>query len=185
MKNRAHTGEAREKRLKRFQVNEPAEAIDTLLNSIDNYFNNEIRETFKKHQTSLLFLGIHASALTIADALFGYQGEKGYKKFLQEFVDEASVDTQFSLIADTLHGWRNIMAHQWLGSAGHTIAYDYTMQPGWKKEDGVLVINPQIYGECYLRAFAGNGKIWDYAKSLTVAELEKAKKRIIKKYVEK
>lgn len=185
MRNRAHTGESREQRLQRFEENGPAEAIETILNSIANFLNNEISETFDKHQTSLLFLGVHASALTISDALFGYQGLKGYKRFLQEFVDGESADTRFSLVADTLHRWRNVMAHQWLGSAGHEITYNYEMPLGWVIDDGVLVINPKIYGQRYLEAFSRNGKIWNYAALLTGTELVKAKARIIKRYLQK
>ena len=57
MENKAH-GESREKRLERFKKNPPEEVIDTLLNSLNNYFNNEITLTTKadNFQTSLLFL---------------------------------------------------------------------------------------------------------------------------------
>ena len=39
MENRAH-GESKEKRLERFKKNPPVEVIETLLNSLNNYFNN-------------------------------------------------------------------------------------------------------------------------------------------------
>lgn len=65
MRNNSHDIEPFKKYLARFQRNSPFESIDTLLNSIVNYFNNEIAITSDKYQTSLLFLGIHTAALTI------------------------------------------------------------------------------------------------------------------------
>jgi hypothetical protein len=55
-KNRSHQ-ETQEERLRRFQAEPPQEAIETLLNSVANFFNNEIQATTDRHQTSLLFLG--------------------------------------------------------------------------------------------------------------------------------
>jgi hypothetical protein len=59
--NRTHNSESQEHRLKRLKSH-PVEAIETLLNSIANYFNNEIGIAPAHYQTSLMFLGIHASA---------------------------------------------------------------------------------------------------------------------------
>lgn len=118
MKNNAHM-ESKEKRIRRLKQGSPIEAIETLLNSIDNFFNNEIISTPNYHQTSLLFLGIHATALTISEALFGEKGENGYRIFLEKFVDGQTDNTKFSRIANILHDWRNILAHQWIGSMGH------------------------------------------------------------------
>jgi len=131
VKNRAHNSESQPQRLARLQAN-PIEAIETLLNSIDNFFNNEIRITPVHLQTSLLFLGIHAAALTIGEVFFGNQGRdrdlNNYREFLRLFVDGATPDTQFSTVAAGIHNWRNILAHQWLGSMGHRIEYDYPMK---------------------------------------------------------
>jgi len=183
MENRAH-GESKEKRLARFQNGSPVEAIETLLNSIDNFFNNEIRLTPGNAQTSLLFLGIHAVALTISEAFFNKTGPEGYKLFLEKFVDGESDDTKFSAIAGLIHDWRNVLAHQWIGSVGHEIGYDYKMKFGWQEREGVIFINPKIYCDHYLDAFLSGGKIWDYDKIFTETELEATKKRIIQKYLE-
>lgn len=184
MKNRAHM-EPREKRLARLKGGIPIEAIETLLNSIDNFFNNEIALTPSNYQTSLLFLGIHASVLTISEALFGISGKEGYRMFLEKFVDGEKEDTRFSLIASTLHDWRNILAHQWLGTAGHKIEYDYKMNEGWKMDGEITVINPKIYCDYYLNAFSRSGKIWEYESILTKTDLEKAKQTIVSKYEKK
>lgn len=182
--NRAHKGESKEHRLKRFKEGTPAEAIDTVLNSIANFFNNEIRLTPEYYQTSLMSLGNHAVALTIGEAFFGRGREEDiYRKFLEMFIDGKTEDMQFSRIAGYIHDWRNIIAHQWIGSLGHQIAYDYNMEFGWKKEeDGVIFINPKKYCEACLGAFSAGGKIWDYKKLFSEEELEQIKQRIIEKY---
>ncbi len=182
--NRAH-GECFEKRLKRFRNGTPTESIGTLLNSISNFFNNEIKEAPRNKQTSLLFLGIHASILTISEALFGKSGLDGYKYFLEKFVDGNSKDLQFSLVSSRIHDWRNILAHQWLGSAGHNIAYDYNIKEGWKEVDSVLFINPQIYCDQYIKAFSSDSLLWQYDSCLEQTELEAAKDRIITKFIDR
>lgn len=184
MENRAHQGETPKQRLLRLQTNPPIEAIETLLNSIDNHFNNEIRVTIAdgNYQTSLLFLGIHAAALTIAEAFWNQGGPAGYKKFVEEYMDGEVPDKQFSRIADLIHKWRNVIAHQWIGSVGHEIGYDYAMSHGWETRDGVTFINPKIYCESYLRAFSAGGKIWDYSSLFSELEMDEIKNRIIQKY---
>lgn len=184
MKNRAHI-ETKEQRLRRLKINPSEEAIETLLNSISNFFNNEIGITPNNYQTSLLFLGTHAAALTISEAFFGKSGEEGYHRFLEAFVDGNSVDRKFSKISRTLHDWRNILAHQWIGSLGHSIEYDYKMPEGWKNEETRLIINPKIYCECYLSAFSASGRLWKYDSIFTEEERDNIKNRIIKKYESK
>lgn len=181
--NKSH-GESYSKRLKRFQDGPPEESISTLLNSISNYFNNEIKNTPDNYQTSLLFLGIHAAILTISESLFNRTGQDGYKYFLENFVDGQSEDLKFSKIASKIHDWRNILAHQWLGSSGHLLGYNYEMKEGWKEIKGVIFINPRLYCDQYLKVFSGD-KIWNYSSYLADKELESAKKRIIKKYISK
>lgn len=186
MKNRSHM-EPLEKRIKRFQDGPPIEIIETLLNSIANFFNNEIRITTKddNYQTTLLFLGVHAVALTISEGLFNKSGSEGYKLFLEKFVDGDTPDTKFSEVARVAHDWRNILAHQWLGIGGYEIGYDYEMSRGWEKRDGVIFINPKIYCDHYLKAFGPNGGIWDYQNMLTESELQEAKQRLLKKFLSK
>lgn len=183
MRNNTHNIEPFEKRLARFQNNSPIESIETLLNSIANYFNNEIEVTPERYQTSLLFMGIHAVALTISEVFWGISGETGYKRFIETFVDGKTDDTKFSTVSDKIHNWRNILAHQWLASSGYRIQYDYKMKSGFLRDEDLLVINPKIYCEHYLATFSGGGKIWNYETILTSIELESAKQRIISKFV--
>jgi len=183
MKNNSHN-ESLGKRTTRFKDNPPAEIIDTLLNSIDNFFNNEIRLTVKDnhYQTSLLFLGIHSVALTISEGFFDKKGSEGYKLFLEKFVDGKTKDTRFSEIAKTIHNWRNNIAHQWLSSSGHSIGYDYKMKKGWEKRENIIFINPKIYCEQYLRAFSSNSSIWKLQSTFTETELEKIKASLLNKF---
>ncbi len=182
--NNAHI-EPFEKRRKRFEEGSPIEIIETLLNSISNYFNNEIKLTVTENnfQTSLMFLGTHAIALTISEAFFNESGEKGYKKFLENFVDSEQI--KFSSIADVVHDWRNILAHQWLGMSGHSIGYDYEQQEGWRIENGVTIINPKIYCDTFLGAFSSSGKIWRYDSLFSESELQEIKQRLLDKYLKK
>lgn len=185
MENNAHQIEPLEKRLERFQNGQPIESILSLLNSIDNFFNNEIRITPKQYQTSLLFLGIHAVALTVSEIFWGLKGESGYKKFLESFVDGDTKDKKFSSVSSKIHKWRNIVAHQWLSSSGYSIQYDYTLEAGFIEKNNLLTINPEIYCKQYLNAFSSEGKIWQFNKILTDSELIKSKKRIVDKFKQK
>lgn len=175
--------ESRDERLKRFQEGEPAEAIETLLNSIDNYFNNEISIAPQNYQTSLLFIGIHAVALTISESFFNVTGMKGYRMFLETFVDGESKDLRFSVIAQSLHNWRNVLAHQWIGSIGHHIEYSYVSELGWQNAGEKLIINPRIYYHQYIAGFAPDGRIWKYSRILNEEQLMGVKSRIIDKFL--
>lgn len=185
MKNNSYMNESKEQRLSRLQKGSYVEAIETLLNSIDNHFNNEIRRTVENYQTSLLFMGIHASALTIAEVFFNQTGLTGYKRFLEVFVDGESEDRKFSTVAKTIHDWRNVLAHQWLGSLGHQIGYDYEMQLGWQQRGEVMFLNPNIYREQYLLAFKAQGRIWGYRTIFSEEELQAIKDRIIHRYLQR
>src|ERR1700693_2093651 len=171
MQNNAHA-ETREKRLKRFNDGPPYEVIATLLNSINNFFNNEIALTTQgdNYQTSLLFLGVHAVALTISEGLFDKSGLGGYKLFLEKFIDGDTPDTTFSTIAQLIHDWRNVLDQQWIGSVGYSIGYDYKITMGWEIRDDTTFINPRIYLKHYQKAFGPGGKIWGWRKLLTDAE---------------
>lgn len=188
MQSNTHLGETQERRLRRFENESPIEIIETLLNSINHFFNNEIRATLhdpESPQTSLLILGIHSVALTTVHGFFNQGGSRGYKLFLENFVDGATIDTKFSTIAEDIHEWRNVLPHRWLNVAGHQFSYDYTMPEGWKKDGDTILLNPNVYLKCYLDAFLSGGKIWRYSKILnTDAMMQEAKKRFISKYVD-
>ena len=161
--------------IENFMGDSPKNAIILLVLSINNFLNNEIKTTVDQNppQTSLLFMGIHASILTLSEVLFNLKGPKGYKKFLEEFIDEGSEDKCFSLIANEIHAWRNTLAHSWLSLRGHDIDYEYGMPKGFEEREGTIYINPKIYLDLYLRAFNSN-RILLYVNRMSEADLLKA-----------
>ena len=187
MKNNAHIGETKEQRLKRFTENGPYEVIATITNSMANNFINELRTVFDNpasYQTTLMFLGTHSIALTLANGFFNKGGEDGYKLFLENFIDGDTPDTKFSTIASEIHEWRNVLAHRWINVAGHSFSYEFDMPEGWKTEDEFLLVNPRIYLTQFLKAFGSGGRISQYEKILTTEKMwEDAKQRFISKYI--
>ncbi len=191
--NNAHKNESAEARLRRFQDGHPIEIIESVIGSIELYFNNEIAATLRNpdnRQTSLMLLGVHSVAQTIAHGIFGKENKQGYLQFVSTYMDMEgdTDDKKFSKIAAEIHEWRNVIAHRWLNLAGHDIGYDFGMPEGWKKEEHVIYINPEIYLGHYLRAFdrRRGGMIWRYQEILNTDEaLEKAKQRFLEKYVER
>lgn len=122
---------------------------------------------------------------TIGYGLFNKGGPDAYKLFLENFIDGDTSDKKFSEIAKEIHEWRNVIAHRWINTAGHSIVYDFDMDEGWKKEGEFLIINPQIYLDQYLETFDFRGRIYRYQNVLNTDELLlEAKDRFISKYVE-
>ena len=175
--------EDRARRLKRFLDGEPLEIIETLLNSIDNFFNKrEIDVAASSNLWLLVILGIHAVALTVSDGLFNKDGHKGFHFFLKSFVDTEKEGFNFSEISKEIHTYRNIIAHRWLSDFGYDFGFDYKMVKGWEKRGDTVYFNPRLYYEAYNKAFGAGGKIWQYDKLLSKEEAQKTKERLIKKY---
>lgn len=183
MSNRELRYKETEELIKKLINGNPLSAVGLLILSINNVFNKEIAQTITKNppQPSLLFIGVHSVALTISEVLFNERGLKGYKKFLEEFVDGNPKNKQFSLIADQIHSWRNILVHGWLSLKGHKMEYDFKMIEGYKNRDGTLYINPKIYLGLYLSAF--NGRIMRYVSKMKQNELIRAQNTIKLKYI--
>lgn len=162
----------------------PIGAVNLLVLSINNFLNNEIKLTVDQNppQSSLLFMGVHSAALTIAEVLFRDRGKIGYKKFLENFVDGDIEDKRFSLIASEIHAWRNILVHGWLSLRGHKMEYDYDMQQGFEERMSTLYINPKIYLESYLNAFNKNGRIAQYIRNMSKEDFAVAQHIIKQKY---
>jgi len=184
--NNAHLGETKEQRLKRFTENSPIEVIETVINSMASYFVNELSTVFDNtdnRQTTLMLLGTHSIALTLAHGLFDEDGLKGYRLFLEHFVDGDTPDTKFSTVATEIHEWRNVLAHRWINVAGHNISYNFEMDEGWVKDGEFLVLNPQVYLKQFLETFDFRGRIYRYNTILTSDELlEEARQRFVSKY---
>lgn len=175
--------EDEQKRLVRLSNGSPIEIIETLLNSMHNFFVREISIASDNNLLYLVILGDHAVALTISEGLFGKTGLEGYKLFLKKFVDQDKEGFNFSEVAENIHNWRNILAHQWLASSSYDLGIDTEMELGWKKRNGVIYFNPKLYHEAFNKAFACGGKIWQYERILTEKQMQAAKERLLRKYI--
>lgn len=183
-RNRAHRDDP-ENVINKVINGPPVGAVSLLIMSIGNFLNNEIKLTVDHNppQTSLLFMGTHSGILTITEVLFRDRGERGYKRFLEMFIDGETEDKRFSLIASDIHAWRNILVHGWLSLRGHQMEYDYDMQKGYEQRSDALYINPKIYLDQYLNSFSKNGKIWQYLKKMDKKNLFDAQQIIKQKYI--
>lgn len=172
------------KRLNRFKYNPPNEIIDTLIASIDNNFiRTELEIACGEKCFNLLFIGIHAVAETISEGIYGKDGLNGFKFYLENFVDGQNQNNQFSKIAKDINDWRNILIHQWLSKKGCYFGYNPTMIEGWKKDKGILYLNPISYFEHFKKGFKSGGMIWNYRQLLNVNKQQKTKERLFKKFL--
>src|SRR5258706_1579470 len=103
--------EDKAKRLARFQNGSPIEIIETLLNSIANFYNREIDQAANLRLWLLVVLGIHSVALTISEGIFDKKGLTGFTFFLENFIDEDKEGFKFSDIAHQIHNYRNVVSH--------------------------------------------------------------------------
>lgn len=151
-----------ESRLRRFLVGTPDELFSTLLNSINNFFNNQLEKAGEHQLDELIFLGTHAVMQTVSEKMFGISGVAGTEFYLKNFVDDTNIpDRQFSAIAADIHHNRNVKAHLWLSSRLHDFAIDYRHSEGWKRQSGTLSINPTVFLEQFLLGFKGPIWRWD------------------------
>jgi hypothetical protein len=174
--------ETKENRLKRLQEGKPVEALLTLFTLQSSFFVDiELKPAAEKRLCNLLILGIHAVAETWAEILFDDKSVTGFERYLEYFVDGNKSDEKFSTIAEEINAWRNIIAHQWLSSLGHSFGVNCDMKEGMKRENGILYFNPVIYFKCFLEKFE---RTWSIIKEIfSEEEHEQMKQRIIEKYV--
>lgn len=179
--------ETYKQRLKRFTDGSPTESIGTLTNSIHNFFiNTELDIACQKELWSLLILGMFAVIETITDVLYGdSRGNKNIRKYHEIFIDSGELGYEFSRIANEINEWRNALAHKWIYKKGHYLAPDPLQKEGWRRENGVLIINPKIYYECFKKAFEANGKILRIKHLFSEAQLLNGKNRMIKRFTGK
>lgn len=76
--------EDKAKRLARFQNGSPIEIIETILNSIANFYITEIDHAASSHLWLLVVLGIHSVVLTVSGGIFDKRGLTGFT-FFREF----------------------------------------------------------------------------------------------------
>ncbi len=172
-----------EKRLKRLEDGPPLEIIETLLNSIHNFYLRETSAAIKAGTWDLAFIGTHSVASIIGAGLFGDRSmEASFRRFLKEFVDTDEPGGNFSDIAKELNDWRHVLIHRWLSKMGHEFGFDTDQIEGWRRVDGVLLVNPVRLNEAVANAFALNGKLWQWRDVLSDAEAQAAKTRLLELY---
>lgn len=176
-----------QQRLQRFQNNSPVEFIETILNSIYNFYIPELETAAQNNQSNLLILGVHSIIETISENVFLKKGVEGFRFYLKNFVDYDENGKRFSEIADELNDWRNIIAHQYISKLGHSIKYSYTISAGYQNKNGIIIINPKLLFEQFQSAYLARGgktkeRIWDYEKIIASDKMEEAKRKFLAKF---
>lgn len=134
--------ESWEDRLRRFLSGGPEESLGNLIESIGYTVIPQLKKAAANKCDDLLLLGAHAVMQTCCQYIYGKRGKEGTRFFLKEFVDGVTDDRRYSIISDELHDIRNTIAHQWLCRDFHNLIFDHGMPEGWKRVNGVLLINP-------------------------------------------
>jgi hypothetical protein len=171
--------EPQDKRIQRLEDGTPLEIIETLLNSIHNYYNRQIDIAVKAGAWDLAFIGIHSVAVTVGTGLFTNSSLTAFTRFLKEFVDTDEQGYNFSEIAEELHSWRQVLVHRWLSTRGYEFGFDMEQQVGWRRVDGVVLVNPVLLHKSFNQAFMASGKIWQWQNILSDNEQQDAKMRLL------
>ena len=138
----------------------------SLLGWAENSLLPQVRVAKKNRLDNLTFLGTHAFIQTFSEKVLGKQGPAATGYFLKSFMDDALPNRQFSQVSDEIHEMRNVMAHQLFSIRTHDIVLDYTMAEGWRRDQTVLRINPDVYAEQFITAVDG-GRLWQWKDFVT------------------
>jgi hypothetical protein len=164
-------------RLKRYTTQSDLEIFGWMTVMMQNSFLSELRIAAENRLYVCLFLYTHAIMQTISENMFGQMGSRGTKFYLENFVDGAASDRQFSRVSDEIHEMRNVFAHLGYSSLQHRIDLNDEMAEGWKMEVNTICINPRIYAEQFAEAFERGAQVNLYCRSFSEVE------RVIRKYV--
>ena len=77
-------------------------------------------------------------------------------------MDAGPPERTYSTISADIHDLRNVVAHRWISSLGHTIAIDYTIAGGFERRGSDIHFNPTIYLQDFAAGFGARRPIWDY-----------------------
>lgn len=133
-------------RLKRYTDRDALDTFGWLRMLIQNHHVPELRSAAEQKLYQCVYLMAHAIMQTVSETMFDKSGFDGTDFFLRTFVDPTGQGPQFALIASEIHEVRNLIAHRAYSGLQHTVEYfadDIT--EAWKKDGGVLLINPAIY----------------------------------------
>lgn len=174
--------ESFENRLRRFLSHEEEVPL-TLIVWAQNSLLPQVRIARQNHLENLMFLSTHAFIQTFSEKALGKRGRAATNYFLKSFMDEGSHDRQFSQISAELHAMRNVMAHQLFSSRTHDIALDYTMAEGWRQDQDLLRVNPEVYAEQFMTAVDG-GRLWQWRNFVTDEQLTKQKYLFVRDWLD-
>ena len=157
--------ESFEDRLRRFLEHED-EAPVTLLVWAQNLLLPQVRVAKDKRLDNLIFLSTHGFIQTFSEKALGRKGQEATNYFLQSFMDEKEQNRKFSHVSNELHEMRNVMAHQLFSSRTHHIVLDYVMNEGWRRDNAMIHINPDVYANQFIAAIDG-GRLWQWKNFVT------------------
>lgn len=169
-------------RLRRFLSHEDEVPL-TLLVWAQNFLLPQVRVAKENRLDNLTFLSTHAFIQTFSEKALGKQRRAATRYFLQSFMDDAVPNRQFSQVSDEIHEMRNVMAHQLFSSRTHDIAIDYTMAEGWRRDQTLLRINPDVYAEQFVAAVDG-GRLWQWKNFVTHEQRIKQKYLFVRDWLD-
>jgi hypothetical protein len=155
--------ESFDQRLKRYTSQNDLEIFGWLTIWLQNAYLSELRLAKENRLYHSVYLITHAIIQIVAEKMFGLRGRNGTEFYLQNFVDGDTRDRRFSLVADDIHGARNVMAHEGYSSLQHRVNYfSDEMAEGWKREANTVFLNPAIYAEQFQNAFVQGAHVLKY-----------------------
>ena len=169
-------------RLRRFLSHEDEVPL-TLLVWAQNFLLPQVHMAKENHLDNLTFLSTHAFIQTFSDMALGLQGRTATHYFLHSFMDDAMSNRQFSQVSEEIHEMRNVMAHKLFSSRTHDIALDYTMAEGWRRDQTLLRINPDVYAEQFIAAIDG-GRLWQWKNFVTREQRIKQKYLFVRDWLD-
>jgi hypothetical protein len=130
---------------------------------LQNAYLRELRFAKENRLYHCVYLITHAIVQIITENMFDLRGRDGTEFYLKNFVDGQPADRQFSLITDEIHEARNVMAHRVYSSLQQQVEYPQDdMAEGWRREAGVVYINPRTYAEAFQEALTRHAHIRAY-----------------------
>ncbi len=169
-------------RLRRFLSHEDEVPL-TLLVWAQNYLLPQVRMASDNSFENLVFLITHAFIQAFSEKVLGRRGPTATSYFLESFMDEVESDRQFSRVSDEIHEMRNVMAHQLFSSRTHDIAFDYGMAEGWRRDQNLLRLNPNVYAEQFIAAVDG-GRAWSWKDFIKVEDRVKLKYQFVRDWLD-
>jgi len=133
-------------RLKRYTDRDALDTFGWMKMLIQNHHVPELRSAREQKLYQCVYLMTHAIIQTVSENMFNKVGLDGTVFFLQTFVDPTTHGAKFSEVASEVHDVRNLIAHRAYSGLQHSVEYFADdIDEKWRKDGGVLFINPALY----------------------------------------